>query len=178
MTVRHEAPATERAVTRAPSWVPIAAWGFGLVSAALGAAAIVALQADTLSRVLGAVSVVVGVAALAWGAAALALDRTPAPRGAVAGVSAAVIVGLTLLATEPGRASVLAIALLVGLGVVVACGILRGRRHPSRSTSLWSLIAAAAVVTIAVVPALGTCQGAALLDADGTVLPVVTHEGH
>jgi hypothetical protein len=29
-----------------------------------------------------------------------------------------------------------------------------------------------------VVPALGVCQGAALLDADGAVLPVVTHDGH
>jgi hypothetical protein len=33
-------------------------------------------------------------------------------------------------------------------------------------------------VTVLVVPALGACQGAALLAADGTVLPVVTHDGH
>lgn len=178
MIMRHEASATDRAATRAPSWVPVAAWGFGLVSAALGAAAIVALQADALSRVLGTLAVVVGLAALAWGAAGLAMGRTPAPRGAVAGVSAGVVVTVALLATEPGRASVFAIGLLLALGVVVACGVLRARRHPSRRTSLWSLVAAAAVVTVVVVPALGACQSAALLDADGTVLPVVTHDGH
>ena len=178
MTMRHEAPTTERGVDRVPSWVPVAAWGFGLVSASLGAAAIVAIQADTLSRALGVVSVVLGLGALAWGAASLALDRTPAPRGAVAGVSVGVVVALVLLATAPGRASIIAITLLVALGVVVACGILRSRRHSSTRTGLWGMVAAAAVVTVLVVPALGACQGAALLDADGTVLPVVTHEGH
>ncbi|KAF2418079.1 hypothetical protein B2K11_09335 [Microbacterium sp. B35-30] len=178
MIVRREAPTTERGIDRAPSWVPVAAWGFGLVSAALGATAIVAIQADTFSRVLGVLSVVLGLGALAWGAASLALERTPAPRGAVAGVSVGALVALALLATAPGRASVLAIALVIALGVVVACGILRGRRRPSRRTSLWGMIAAAAVVTVLVVPALGACQGAALLDADGTVLPVVTHDGH
>jgi hypothetical protein len=85
---------------------------------------------------------------------------------------------LALLATPPGRASVLAIALVIALGVVVACGILRGRRHPSKRMSLCGMIPAAAVVTVLVVPALGACQGAALLDADGTVLPVITHDGH
>jgi hypothetical protein len=43
---------------------------------------------------------------------------------------------------------------------------------------VWSLVAAAALVTIVVVPALGVAQGAALLGADGSVVPVVTHEGH
>lgn len=176
--MRGPAPTTERAVTRAPSWVPVTAWGFGLVAVALGAAATVAAQADTLSRVLGVISVVVGLAALAWGAASLALGRTLAPRRAVAGVSAGMVAALTLLATEPGRASVFAIGLLIALGVVVACGIVWARRHPSGRTSLWSLVAAAAVVTVVVVPALGACQGAALLDADGTVLPIVTHDGH
>lgn len=176
--MQHEASTTERAETRAPSWVPVAAWGFGLVSAALGAAAIVALQADTPSRVLGVVCVVVGLAALAWGAAGLALGRTPAPRGAVAGVSAGVVAALALLGTAPGRASIIAIALLVALGVVVAFGILLGRRRPAARTNLWGMIGAAAIVTVLVVPALGACQGAALLDADGTVLPVVTHDGH
>jgi hypothetical protein len=122
--------------------------------------------------------VVVGLAALAWGAAGLTLGRTPAPRGAVAGVSAGAVVAVGLLATAPGRASVFAIALLIALGVVVACGVLRARRYPSRRTSLWGMVSAAAVVTVLVVPALGACQGAALLNADGTVLPVVTHDGH
>lgn len=175
--MRHTAPATERAITRAPSWVPVAAWGFGLVSAALGAAAIVALQADTLSRALGVVCLVVGLAALAWGAAGLALGRTPAPRAAVIGVAATVALALALLATEPGRAGIIAIALLTGLGVAISCGIVRGRRRPSERAGLWGVVVAAVVVTVAVLPALGACQSAALLQADGTVLPVVTH-GH
>lgn len=171
------ASTTER-VSRASSWVPVAAWGLGLVDIALGAAALVGIQADGLSRALGVLAVVLGVAALAWGAASLALDRTPAPRAAVAGAAAAVAIAVALLATASGRAGVLAIMTATGLGVAVACGIVRGTRRPSRRTSLWSLVAAAAVVTLVVVPALGACQGAALLDADGTVLPVVTHEGH
>ena len=85
---------------------------------------------------------------------------------------------VALLATAPGRASILAVALLLGLGVAVACGIVQGTRHPSPRSSLWGLVGAAALVTLVVVPALGVCQGAALLDADGTVLPVVTHDGH
>lgn len=171
------ASTTER-VSRASSWVPVAAWGLGLVDIALGAAALVGIQADGLSRALGVLAVVLGVAALAWGAASLALDRTPAPRAAVAGAAAAVAIAVALLATAPGRAGILAIMTATGLGVAVACGVVRGTRRSSRRTSLWSLMAAAAVVTLVVVPALGACQGAALLDADGTVLPVVTHEGH
>lgn len=178
MTAVTEAPTPVRVVSRAPAWVPVVAWGFGLVGVALGAAAVVGVQADLLSRMLGAVAALGGLGALAWGAACLTLGRTTAPRAAVAGVFAEVGVALALLATAPGRASVLAVALLVGLGVAVACGIVRGTRHPSTRTNLWSLAVAAAVVTIAVVPALSVCQGAALLDADGSVLPVITHEGH
>ncbi|MDQ7878509.1 hypothetical protein Q9R08_11030 [Microbacterium sp. QXD-8] len=177
MTMMAAASTAER-VSRASSWVPVAAWGLGLVDIALGAAALVGVQADGLSRALGVLAVVQGVAALAWGAASLALGRTPLPRAAVAGAAAAVAIAVALLATAPGRAGILAIMAATGLGVAVACGIVRGTRRPSRRTSLWSLMAAAAVVTLVVVPALGACQGAALLDADGTVLPVVTHEGH
>ncbi|WP_426320050.1 hypothetical protein [Microbacterium sp. E-13] len=172
-----EAPTAER-VSRAPSWVPVVAWGFGLVAVALGAAAIVAVQAGTVSRVLGASSVAVGLGALAWGATSLALDRTPVPRAALCGLFAGMGIAVALLTTAPGRASILAVAMLLGLGVAVACGIVQGTRHPSPRSNLWTLLSAAAVVTVLVVPALGVCQGAALLDADGTVLPVVTHEGH
>ena len=177
MTTLAAASTTER-VSRASSWVPVAAWGLGLVEIALGAAALVGLQADGLSRGLGAVAVVLGLSALAWGAASLALGRTPAPQAALGGVAAAVAVAVTLLATAPGRAGALAVVTATGLGVAVACGIIRGTRRPSKRTSLWSLVAAAALVTIVVVPALGAAQGAALLDADDTVLRVVTHDGH
>ncbi|MFK4804655.1 hypothetical protein ACI3KX_02200 [Microbacterium sp. ZW CA_36] len=177
MTTMATASTTER-VSRAPSWVPVVAWGLGLVGIALGAAGVVGVQADGLSRTLGVLAVVQGVAALAWGAASLALGRTPLPRAAAAGAAASVAVAVALLATAPGRAGVFAIMTVILLGVAVACGVVRGTRRPSRRTSLWTLGAAAAVVTVVVVPALGVCQGAALLDADGTVLPVVTHEGH
>ena len=170
-------PTAER-VSRAPSWVPVAVWGFGLVAVALGAAAIVAVQADALSRVLGGLSVGVGLGALGWGAAGLWLDRTPLPRVAVSGLFVGMGVAVALLATAPGRASILAVALLLALGVAAACGIVRGTRHPSPRSSLWGLVAAAALVTVVVVPALGACQGAALLNVDGTVLPVISHEGH
>ena len=177
MTTMAASSTTER-VSRASSWVPVAAWGLGLIEIALGAAALVGRQADGLSQGLGAIAVVLGLSALAWGAAGLALDRTPLPRAALTGVTAAVAAAVALLATAPGRAGVLAVVTATGLGVAVACGIIGGTRRPSKRTSLWSLVAAAAVVTIVVVPALGVAQGAALLDADGTVVPVVTHEGH
>ncbi|MNU06348.1 hypothetical protein D3C72_2515170 [compost metagenome] len=69
-------------------------------------------------------------------------------------------------------------ALLLGLGVAVACGVVQGIRRPSSRSNLWGVVGAAAIVTMLVVPALGVCQGAALLAADGTVLPVLTHDGH
>lgn len=165
-------------VSRAPSWVPVGAWGFGLVAVGLGAAAIVAVQADTLSQGVGGLSVAIGLGALGWGAVSLYLDRTPTPRLVVTGLFVGMGTAVALLATAPGRASILAVALLLTLGVAVACGVVRGTRHPSPRSSLWGLIGAAALVTLVVVPALGACQGAALLDADGTVLPVVTHDGH
>jgi hypothetical protein len=177
MTTMAAASTTQR-VSRASSWVPVAAWGLGLVEIALGAAAIVGMQADALSRSLGAIAVVLGLGALAWGAASLALGRTPAPRAALAGVAAEVAVAVALLATAPGRAGVLAVVTATGLGVAVACGIIGGSRRPSKRTSLWGVVAAAALVTLVVVPALGVAQGAALLDVDGSVVPVVTHEGH
>jgi hypothetical protein len=177
MTTTAAASTTKR-VSRASSWVPVAAWGLGLVENALGAAAIVGLQANAISRSLGAVAVVLGLSALAWGAASLALGRTPVPRTALTGVAAVVAVAVALLATAPGRAGVLAVVTATGLGVAVACGIIGGTRRPSKRASEWSLVAAAALVTIVVVPALGVAQGAALLGADGSVVPVVTHEGH
>ena len=79
--------------------------------------------------------------------------------------------------TAPGRAGILAVALLAALGIAISCGIVRGRRSPSERAGLWGLVVAAAAVTVVVVPALGACQAAALLGADGTVTPVVTH-GH
>lgn len=178
MTAMAAPSTTERVVSRAPSWVPVGVWGLGLVEIALGAAAVVGVQADGLSRGLGAIAVILGLSALAWGAGSLARGRTPVPRAALAGVAAAVAVAVALLATAPGRSGVLAVVTATGLGVAVACGIVRGTRHPSRRTSLWGVMAAAVLVTVVVVPALGAAQGAALLDPDGSVLPVVTHDGH
>jgi hypothetical protein len=168
----------ERVLTRAPGWVAIAAWGFGLVAVALGAAGVVGLQADALSRGLGGLSAIVGAGALVWGAVALATGNIPAPRVAPGGVFVVAGIAVALLATAPGRAAVLAIAVLIGLGVVLACGIVHATRRPSAGTGLWGLVAAAAVVTMLVVPALGVCQGAALLAADGSVAPLPAHEGH
>ena len=174
----YRAATPESGVRRAPVWVPVAAWGYGLVSVALGAAAIVGVQADVMSRLLGVIAVAVGLGSLAWGGTCLALGRMVLGRTVTAGVLAGVGVAVALLGTPPGRASILAVALLLGLGVAVACGVVHARRRPSPGGGSWGLVLAAAAVTLVVVPALHVCQGAALLDADGTVAPVVTHDGH
>ncbi|MFD4959598.1 hypothetical protein [Microbacterium sp. NPDC058389] len=178
MTTAMGASLPGRAVHRAPAWVAVGAWGAGLVGAAVGAAAIVGVQADTVSRSLGAAAVAHGLLALAWGAVCLARGRTVAPRSALVGVFAGITLIVALLATGPGATSVVAVGVFVALSVTVGAGIGWGIRHPSRGGGVAGLIAAAAVVAVLVTPALGSAQDAATAEPDGTFAPVVEHHGH
>lgn len=172
------ASAPDRGARRAPAWVAVGAWGAGLVGAAVGAAAIVGVQADPVSRSLGAAAVAHGLLALAWGAASLARARPVAPRAALAGALTGVAIAVALLITGPERTSVFSTAVFVALSVAVASGISWSTRHPSRSGGVLGLVAAAAVVAVLVTPALGSAQDAAVTGRDGTFTPVPAHEGH
>lgn len=171
-------PVSGRGGGRGPAWVAVGAWGVGLVGAAVGAGAIVGVQADPVSRSLGAVAVVHGLLALGWGAATLARGRTVAPHAAVGGVLAGVAIAVSLLATGPERTSVFAVAVFVALSVVVGAGIGWGFRHPSPGGGLAGLVAAAAVVAVLATPAMGSAQDAALTRPDGTTPAVPAHVGH
>lgn len=164
-----------RAAHRAPAWVAVGAWGAGLVGTAVGAAAIVGVQADPVSRSLGAAAVAHGLLALAWGAVCLARGRTVAPQAALAAALAGLAVAALLATTSPGT-SIVAVGVFVALSVATGAGIGWGLRHPSRG-GVTGLIAAAAVVAVLVTPALGSVQDAATTGPDGTYAPVLEHHG-
>lgn len=186
MTVIAQAPVSERtprpetgAVSFTASWPPVAAWGAGLITAALGAGAIVGPGTSVLSRAIGVLLVTLGLAFLAWGAASLQRGRMLTPRY-VAGVAVTAVLGMgALLVSFPAHTSVFAVAAATALLIIVAaCAASASRRpRPARSASVWGLLLAAAVLSVVVTPSLGAAQDAVLIRDDGTV-PVVTHDGH
>lgn len=162
------------------SWPAVAAWGAGLVQAALGAAAIVSPDSEVAARATGVGLVTSGLAALAWGVVALRLERRPAPRATVAVAVSAIVADGMLLLLSPARTSVLAVAAATLLLVVVAVAAARASRRADRArraAGVWGIVLAAAVVAVVVTPALGAAQDAVLLRDDGT-LPAVSHDGH
>ncbi len=85
-----------------PSWAAIAAWGGGLVQLALGAGAVTATDGSPAIRVAGFVLIVMGAAAIGWGAATLARGRIVVPRLVVGGSLAGI---LSAVATMTARSS-------------------------------------------------------------------------
>jgi hypothetical protein len=174
------------AATFMRSWPSVSAWGAGLVAAALGAGAIVRPGSEAVAIGLGTGMVVLGLAALAWGGAVLAIGRLLVPRAALGGSLAILVLTAALVFADPAHTSILGAAAASVLLVIVgatAAGHLRRRRReekPDRSAqpmSVIGLLVAAAVIAVVVTPALGATQNAVLLRDDGTV-PVITHEGH
>lgn len=174
------------AATFVRSWPSVSAWGAGLILAALGAGAIVGPSSGTASRGLGAGLVVVGVAALVWGGAVLALGRYVAPRTTLAGVLAGLLAASALMFVLPTHTSIVAVAaaifLLIVVGAAVAVHVRRREREgaaprTAQPMSVWGLLLAASIIAVVVTPALGATQDAVLIRDDGSV-PVITHEGH
>lgn len=176
------------AATFVRSWPSVSAWGAGLILAALGAGAIVGPSSGAASRGLGAGLVVLGVAALVWGGAALALGRLVAPRTTLVGVLAGLLTSSALMFVLPTHTSIIAIAaaalLLIVVGAAVAVHVRRHGRDDTDTTprtaqpmSVLGLLLAASIIAVVVTPALGATQDAVLIRDDGTV-PVITHEGH
>lgn len=173
------------AATFVRSWPSVSAWGAGLIVAALGAGAIVRSDSGAPATGLGIGMVVLGLASLAWGAAALSTGRLVVPRMTLAGALIALLATTALVFIAPAHTSIIAAAaasvLLVVVGATVAVHLRRRRSTSSPRTaqpmSVTGLLVAAAVIAVLVTPALGATQDAVLLRDDGTV-PVVTHEGH
>lgn len=173
------------AATFVRSWPSVSAWGAGLIVAALGAGAIVRSDSGAPATGLGIGLVILGLASLAWGAAALSTGRLVVPRMTLAGALIALLATTALVFIAPAHTSIIAAAaasvLLVVVGATVAVHLRRRRSTSSPRTaqpmSVTGLLVAAAVIAVLVTPALGATQDAVLLRDDGTV-PVVTHEGH
>ncbi|MBN9185600.1 hypothetical protein [Microbacterium sp.] len=160
---RPAAPLTPRAAVAA-----VAAWGSGLVCAALGAAGLTG--AAVASHVVGGILLALAALALGWGATSLARGRVTVPRTATAvALAAPVLLGIAV-AADPARSSILGatvgIVLAVVVGVLVASTLRRDdATRPVRTASragMAALLVAAAVTTAVVVPALSAVQDAQL----------------
>lgn len=170
------------AATFVRSWPSAAAWGAGLIMAALGAGAIVGSDSGAAARGLGVGLVGLGLASLVWGAATLSAGRLTFPRIALTGALVSLVATAAVVFAMPARVSVLAvfagISLIVVVGASAAVHLRRARRDaasPSgKPMSVIGLLVAAAVVAVVVTPALNATQGALLLRDDGTV-PVISH---
>ncbi|MEV7693720.1 hypothetical protein AB0N73_10375 [Microbacterium sp. NPDC089189] len=169
------------------SWPSAAAWGAGLIQAALGAGAVIAADSTRAARGVGLVLVLAGLGLLVWGAVVLTRGALVALRAALALSLGSVLLVTALLVLAPARTSVNAAAVGIGLLVVVGATVatvLRRRRRTAASgeardpgaIGILGLLVAAALVAVLVTPALASIQDAVLLREDGT-LPVVDH-GH
>lgn len=155
-------------------------WGGALVLMASGAGAVISVDAVVGGRIAGFSVVTLGLALFLWAALSLSAGRPLSPRAAVTASLAGVAASGLLLALDPVHASVVAVgatALLLGGGAVLT--IAAGRRDgAAASANVWALIAAAAVVSVVVTPALGSVQDGVLSSPDGTRIVVPAHEGH
>lgn len=174
---------TAGALTR--SWPPLAAWGAGLLQVALGAGAITG--GDAAARAAGIPLVIVGLAALAWGAVRLA--GRDAARAGVSVAVAGVIATAVVLAIDPARTSVVAAAVALDAFVGAAAGRRvgggrRGRGVPARPsparTGVVGVLVGAVVVAGIVTPALGATEAGRLAPDHGThgVLEPANPHGH
>jgi hypothetical protein len=164
------------------SWPAVAAWGAGLILAALGAGGVVGPDASAATRGVGVLLFSLGLAWLAWGTASIARGRILVPGLVLGGAVAGMLLGATLLVLSPAHTSVFAVGAAMVLILVTGTYAARARRRRERSAtpramSVWGLILAAAVLSVVVTPALGATQDAVLIRGDGTV-PVGTHDGH
>jgi len=163
------------------AWTVPLAWGAGLVSIGMGAAAITGEASSGAARGSGVVLAVAGLLWLAWGAAALSAGRRlPPPTPAAATPRTGVRVPAPV-ALPRGRASILAAAVAVVLLLTAAVMIItdaRRRVAPAGAIRTVPLLLAAALVAVVATPALGAVQDAALVRPDGTVMVVDPHAGH
>ena len=171
----------------APSWPAIAAWGSGLVQLALGAGAITAEGGGPAIRMAGILLVVIGAAAIGWGAVTLARGRTVVPRLSIGGSLAGILVATTAMVLDPVRVSVFAVAASIVLSIAVSLGCaltMRQTRH-ARSTKpdagprrLIALVVAAVLVAGVATPALAATEAGQHAVPHGEMVEPGHHAGH
>lgn len=111
----------------------------------------------------------------------LAKGRMPLPRVAGAAAVVGILMLAVLLGAAPMHTSVVGVSIGAVLLVATALGAIRGAQRGQRESPLpvWGFLTLAAVLAVAVTPALGSIQDAALLSNDGATVRVVTdHIGH
>ncbi len=153
------------------SGAAVAAWGAGLIELALGAGAVTQGGA---ARGAGVVLVALGAGALAWGAVSLVRGRLVVPRTGVAASLAGIAAGAAVLAADPVRTSIAAVAAVAVLllATALACAMrLRARdgRADAAPPRVWAIVAASVVVAALVTPAL------AATDAGRSAVPHGEH---
>ena len=174
-----EAPQTSGVIGRRgdasqSAWPAVAAWGAALIQLALGAGAIPApdgsgaVEASAAGAwAVGLPLIALGVGGLGWGGLTLARGRVVAPRAAVAGVLAGLVVGAAALGVDPVHTSVAALGAVAVLLVAGALGCgraLRAANPTDRTTDaapprrLAGLLVAAVAVAGIVTPALGATE--------------------
>ncbi len=151
-----------------PSWPAIAAWGGGLVQLALGAGAVTAVDGSLAIRMAGFVLIVMGAAAIGWGAATLARGRIVVPRLVVGGSLAGIFSAVAAMTLDPQRTSVFAVVAASALLIAVALGsalALRRAGRPARARRtdvarprLIGLVVSAVLVAGVVTPALAATE--------------------
>jgi hypothetical protein len=152
-----------------PSWAAVGAWGAGLLQLALGAGLMTG-TAGGAARGDGAVLVILGAAAIGWGAATLARGRIMAPRAAIAAAIGGMLAVVVALALDPSRTSIVAVGAASALLIAVALGcagtLRRADARPAQPP-LAALFVAAVVVAAVVTPALGATEAGRLAPDHG-----------
>ena len=171
----------------APSWPAIAAWGSGLIQLALGAGAITADGGGPAIRVAGILLVVIGAAAIGWGAVTLARGRIVVPRLSIGGSLAGILAATAAMALDPIRVSVFAVAASIVLSIAVALGcaltLRRARRaHTAKPDAgarrLIALMVAAVLVAGVATPALAATEAGQHAVPHGEMVEPGHHPGH
>ena len=154
-----------------PSWAAIAAWGGGLIQLALGAGAVIGQEGGPAVGIAGITLLLLGIAALGWGAGTLARGRIVLPRAGVAGALVGIVAAVTALALDPVRVSVFAVAAASALvlPVALACAAEQRRSRsggPRRADAggprIVSLVLSAVLVAAVVTPALSATEAGRL----------------
>lgn len=166
-------------VRRTSSWPAVAAWGAALLQLALGAGALIEGGGGVALGATGVILVILGAGGLVWGAAALTRGRIVVPRVGVAGALGGIAAATVVLALDPVRISVVAVAavsvLLIAAGIGCGLELRRGATRQEGRTGMIGLLVAAVLVAGIVTPALGATE-AGRLAPDHSGHSLVTNE--
>ncbi len=145
------------------SWTALTAWGSGLVQIAIGAGML--RGEDAAAHAVGILLLLLGTAALAWGAAVLVRGRTVTPRTVVTGALVGIVTVGAALAIDSAHVSPLAAGAAALLATATGAGVTAGSRRrvtPRRGAAPAAAFVAAIIVAAIVTPALGATEAGRL----------------